>query len=35
VLLGLPPELRGGDLVVVITGRNIDKETLDHALSFA
>jgi threonine dehydratase len=29
VLDGLPPPMRGGDLVVVLTGRNVDAERLD------
>jgi threonine dehydratase len=29
VLFGLPQKVRGGDLVVVLTGRNIDPERLD------
>jgi threonine dehydratase len=29
VLFGLPEELRGGDLVVVLTGRNVDPHSLD------
>jgi threonine dehydratase len=29
VLDGLPQALRGGDLVVVLTGRNVDAERLD------
>jgi threonine dehydratase len=33
VLEGLPAPLRGGDVVVVLTGRNVDRETLDIALS--
>jgi threonine dehydratase len=31
VLSGLPEPVRGGDLVVVLTGRNVDAERLDHA----
>ncbi len=33
VLFGLPEGLRGGDIVVVLTGRNIDPERLDAALT--
>jgi threonine dehydratase len=33
VLAGLPEELRGGDLVVVLTGRNVDRERLDRVLA--
>ncbi len=29
VLAGLPAEVRGGDLVVVLTGRNVDPDRLD------
>jgi threonine dehydratase len=32
-LAGVPAPMRGGDLVVLLTGRNIDKETIDHALA--
>ena len=32
VLGGLPKEVRGGDLVVVLTGRNVDPERLDALL---
>jgi threonine dehydratase len=32
VLSGLPEALRGGDLVVVLTGRNVDPERLDSLL---
>jgi threonine dehydratase len=35
VLSGLPEELRGGDLVVVLTGRNVDDERLEAALKTA
>ena len=38
VLEGLPEPMRartGGDLVVVLTGRNVDRATLDRALSVA
>jgi threonine dehydratase len=30
---GLPEAMRGGDFVVLLTGRNIDRETIDHALA--
>lgn len=33
VLYGLPEELRGGDLVVVLTGRNVDRERLETVLA--
>jgi threonine dehydratase len=33
VLARLPEALRGGDLVVVLTGRNVDRETIDRVLS--
>ncbi len=33
VLCGLPEELRGGDLVVVLTGRNVDRERLETVLA--
>jgi threonine dehydratase len=33
VLDGLPGPLRGGDLVAVLTGRNVDPKTLDLALA--
>jgi threonine dehydratase len=33
VLLGLPPAVRGGDLVVVLTGRNVDPERLEAIAS--
>jgi threonine dehydratase len=29
VLFGLPPAVRGGDVLVVLTGRNVDPERLD------
>jgi threonine dehydratase len=32
VLAGLPEPLRGGDVVVVLTGRNVDPERLDAVL---
>jgi len=32
-LAGVPAPMRGGDLVVLLTGRNIDKETIDRALA--
>jgi threonine dehydratase len=32
VLAGLPEALRGGDLVVVVTGRNVDVERLESVL---
>jgi threonine dehydratase len=32
VLFGLPEQVRGGDLVVVLTGRNVDPEQLDAVL---
>lgn len=32
VLFGLPEALRGGDVVVVLTGRNVDPERLDAVL---
>ncbi len=32
VLFGLPEAVRGGDLVVVLTGRNVDPERLDAVL---
>jgi threonine dehydratase len=32
VLCGLPAEVRGGDLVVVLTGRNVDPERLDAVI---
>jgi threonine dehydratase len=32
VLFGLPPPVRGGDLVVVLTGRNVDPERLEAVL---
>jgi threonine dehydratase len=32
VLFGLPERLRGGDLVVVLTGRNVDPERLEGVL---
>jgi threonine dehydratase len=35
VLFGLPERLRGGDIVVVLTGRNIDPERLDAVLAQA
>jgi threonine dehydratase len=35
VLSGLPERLRGGDLVVVLTGRNIDPAKLDAVLAEA
>jgi threonine dehydratase len=33
VLAGLPEEVRGGDLVVVLTGRNVDRDRLDRVLA--
>ncbi|HSY25397.1 MAG TPA: pyridoxal-phosphate dependent enzyme [Polyangiaceae bacterium] len=33
VLFGLPEGLRGGDMVVVLTGRNIDPDRLDGVLA--
>jgi threonine dehydratase len=33
VLFGLPDPLRGGDVVVVLTGRNIDPVRLDGVLA--
>jgi threonine dehydratase len=33
VLFGLPEALRGGDVVVVLTGRNIDPDRLDAVLA--
>jgi threonine dehydratase len=33
ILGGLPPAMRGGDVVAVLTGRNVDKARLDAALS--
>jgi threonine dehydratase len=33
VLSGLPPELCGGDLVVVLTGRNVDRDRLESVLA--
>jgi threonine dehydratase len=35
VLFGLPERLRGGDLVVVLTGRNVDPDRLDAVLAQA
>jgi len=35
VLFGLPERLRGGNLVVVLTGRNIDPDRLDAVLAQA
>jgi threonine dehydratase len=35
VLFGLPGALRGGDLVVVLTGRNVDPERLEAVASAA
>jgi threonine dehydratase len=35
VLSGLPEALRGGDLVVVLTGRNVDREAMESALATA
>ncbi len=35
VLFGLPDGLRGGDVVVVLTGRNIDRDRLDAVLARA
>jgi threonine dehydratase len=32
VLFGLPKAIRGGDLVVVLTGRNVDPERLDSVM---
>jgi threonine dehydratase len=33
VLFGLPADVRGGDLVVVLSGRNVDPERLDAVLA--
>jgi threonine dehydratase len=33
VLFGLPADLRGGDLVVVLTGRNVDRDRLETVLA--
>jgi threonine dehydratase len=33
VLFGLPEALRGGDLVVVLTGRNVDRDRLESVLA--
>src|SRR5262249_34101764 len=33
VLAGLPHELRGGDLMVVLTGRNVDRDRLEGVLA--
>jgi threonine dehydratase len=33
VLYGLPAGLRGGDLVVVLTGRNVDRDRLEEVLA--
>jgi threonine dehydratase len=33
VLEGLPQEIRGGDIVCVLTGRNIDRQRLDRVLT--
>jgi threonine dehydratase len=35
VLAGLPEPVRGGDVVVVLTGRNVDAERLDQARRLA
>jgi threonine dehydratase len=35
ILFGLPEPLRGGDLVVVLTGRNVDPERLEALASVA
>jgi len=35
VLFGLPEPVRGGDLVVVLTGRNVDPERLEAVAEFA
>jgi threonine dehydratase len=35
VLSGLPKEVQGGDLVVVLTGRNVDADRLERALQAA
>ena len=35
VLFGLPEAVRGGDLVVVLTGRNVDPERLETVAGFA
>ncbi|MDP9000744.1 MAG: pyridoxal-phosphate dependent enzyme [Myxococcota bacterium] len=35
VLFGLPEPIRGGDLVVVLTGRNVDREQLEAVLGGA
>ncbi len=33
ILVGLPEPVRGGDLVVVLTGRNVDPERLEAVLA--
>jgi len=35
ILCGLPEKLRGGDLVVVLTGRNVDRDRLESVLAAA
>jgi threonine dehydratase len=35
ILFGLPEPIRGGDLVVVLTGRNVDPERLEALASVA
>jgi threonine dehydratase len=35
VLVGLPDALRGGDLVVVLTGRNVDSDRIEAVLAAA
>jgi threonine dehydratase len=35
VLCGLPERLRGGDMVVVLTGRNVDRDRLESVLAAA
>jgi threonine dehydratase len=32
ILRGLPEAVRGGDLVAVLTGRNVDRDRLDEVL---
>jgi threonine dehydratase len=33
VLVALPRPLQGGDVVVVLTGRNVDQKVIDRVLS--
>ena len=33
VLVALPGPLRGGDVVVVLTGRNVDQTQIDRVLA--